>query len=539
MKVLLVQSRYTYPKDVPLIVEMPLGLCYLAAVARERGHDVQILDCLAEGYTERTTDGETVTYGIGDEEIARRIEEFSPDVVGVSALLTLQYANAEKLCRLVKRIDPNLTVVLGGMHPTVKSHEVLSNGDVDFILQGEADYSFSELLDALQRGRDFRRIDGIGYRDRHGVEVKPKQGYIEDLDALPLPARDLLSVPKYYKAGLAHGFVLKNRRNVNLITSRGCPAKCVFCTVHLMWGRKFRARSPENVLAELEHLKRDFGAAHVQFEDDNLTFDVERAKRLFQGMIDRKLKLAWTTPNGVALWRMDEETLDLMKQSGCYCTRFAVESGNQRVLSQVIRKPQKLDAVVPLIRHARKIGIKVGAFFVVGLPGETRAEMQDSFDFPHKVKLDWAEYSIATPHYGTELRRICRERHLLNEHRDADLYARKGLIDTPEFTAEWLEATILEENRRYLKHLLLRQPLTLLSQGWEVFKRNPSFTLRYLWKIFARSVRGKRKTVASPDGDSGERHLRQDGGHSRSRRPAAGRAGRPVSTTFQSSTEET
>ncbi len=482
MRVLLIQPRYTYPQDVPLIVEMPLGLCYLAAVLRDRGHEVQILDCLAEDYAHAQRNGDCVTYGISDEEITRRIKAFRPQVVGCSSMFTLQYANVEKLCRLVKTIDREIVVVTGGMHPTVKPDAVLANRDIDFILRGEGDYTLAELVDALEHRGDYTGIDGIGYRSRQGVKIRDKQHFIEDLDALPLPARDLLPVEQYFRAGLAHGFVLRDKRNINLITSRGCPARCVFCTVHLMWGRKFRARSPENVLAELEHLKRVYGVRHVQFEDDNLTYDIPRAKAIFQGMIDRQLDLAWTTPNGVALWRMDEETLRLMKQAGCYCTKFAVESGNQRVLSEVIKKPQRLESIIPLIRYARKIGIKVGSFFVVGLPGETRDEMLDSFRFPHRVKLDWAEYSIATPHHGTALRKICEEEGYLHPHRDEDLYARKGLIETPEFTPDWLEQTILAENRRYLWFLLLHQPITLFSQRWEVFKRNPTFTLRYLWK---------------------------------------------------------
>ena len=123
---------------------------------------MQILDCLAEGYSHKTVDGDTATHGISDDEIVRRIEQFRPKVVGVSALLTLQYANVEKLCRLVKQVDPGIIVVVGGMHPTVKPHEVLSNGDVDFILQGEADYTFTELLDALESGRDFRSWPTVG-----------------------------------------------------------------------------------------------------------------------------------------------------------------------------------------------------------------------------------------------------------------------------------------------------------------------------------------------------------------------------------------
>lgn len=478
------QSRYTHPLDIPLTIEMPLGLCYLAAVLRANGHQVKILDCLAEGYFHKTIEDNKITYGISDEEIIKRIREFHPQVIGVSALFTVQYENVKKLTQLIKTIDPKIITIVGGMHATIKPQEVLADKNIDFILQGESDYTLTELINALENNQDYSKIDGLGYKVNNNLHLNKKEKLIEDLDQLPLPARELLPIEQYYKAGLAHSFIIKNKKNINLITSRGCPASCVFCTVHLMWGRKFRARSPENVLAELEQIKNQFGAKHLQFEDDNLTFDIERAKKIFQLMIERKLNLKWTTPNGVAMWRMDKETLKLMKQSGCFYIKIAVESGNQRVLSQVIKKPQRLDLIKPLIEYARKIKLKVGSFFVVGLPGETKQEMQDSFDFPYKVKLDWAEYSMATPHYGTELRKICQENNYLINHTDTDLYARKPLINTPEFSARWLKNKVLAEYKRYVLYLFLHQPLTLISQGWEFLKRNPYFVINYLLKIF-------------------------------------------------------
>lgn len=482
MKVLLVQPRFTYSRFMQIAVEMPLGLCSLAAVARERGHTVRILDCLAEGFGHAVREGELTTYGLPDDEIARRIEEFRPDLVGVSCLFSAQFENARKLCELVKRVSPRTVTVMGGMHPTVKPREVLSDASVDFIFQGESDLTFADFCDALGRGGEYGGIDGLGYKAEGGAVVNRKERFIEDLDALPFPARDLLKLDCYYRAGRAHGFVLTHRRNMNLITSRGCPARCVFCTIFLVWGRAFRARSPENVLAELEQMKRDFGIRHVQFEDDNLTYDKERAKKLFKGMIERRLDLQWNTPNGVALWAMDREMLDLMKAAGCYYVKFAIESGNQRVLSRVIRKPQDLAHAREMIAYARSIGMMVGSFFVVGLPGETREEMQDSFDFRRTTRLDYTVYIMAKPEHGTELRRICEEKGYLRAHNDLELEGGDGFIETPEFTPEWLREKIRKENRRYLRFLVTRQPGTLLSLGWLIFKRDPWIVVTHLLK---------------------------------------------------------
>ncbi len=482
MKILLIQPRFTYSRYMQIAVEMPLGICYLAAVARERGHTVQIIDCLAEGFAHAVRERDLTTYGLPDDEIRKRIEEYNPDLVGVSCIFSAQYGNAKRLCELVKRVSPRIITVMGGMHPTVKPRDVLSEQSVDFIFQGESDLTFSDFLDALERGEEYADIDGLGYKKDGVLMINSKEKFIDDLDALPFPARDLLNVECYYRAARAHGFVLKHRTNMNLITSRGCPARCVFCTISLVWGRKFRARSPENVLAELEEMKRTFKVRHVQFEDDNLTYDIVRAKTIFKGMIERKLDLAWNTPNGVALWALDEEALDLMKISGCYYVKFAIESGNQRVLSQVIGKPQDLARARELIAHARSIGMMVGSFFVVGLPGETREEMQDSFDFRFTTRLDYTVYIAAKPEHGTRLRRICERKGYLRAHTDLELEGGDGFIETPEFTPEWLREKIKRENRRYLWFLITRQPGTLLSLGWLIFKRDPLLVVRYMAK---------------------------------------------------------
>lgn len=487
MKVLLIQAPWTLAQDIPLVVQMPLGLLYVAAYARAHGHEVTVLDSLAEGHRRAQRQGERVTYGLSEGAIRRRIRATAPDVVGISVPFSVQFGDAERVAGLVKGVDDRIVTVMGGIHPTVHPEQVLEHDSVDYVLRGEGEESFVALLEALEAGNCPTDVDGIAFRQADGtLRVNPKRSFIEDLDALPFPAWDLLDLEPYFEAGLVHGFERRGRRSFNIITSRGCPAACSFCTIQQVTGRRFRARSPDSVLAEIGQLVGQYGAEHLQFEDDNLTFDIPRAKAIFRGMIQRGLDLPWNTPNGIALWRMDRECLALMRDAGCYYVSFALESGSQRVLDELMHKPLQLEAALPLVPYARSLGMKVAAFFVVGNPGETKAEMQLSFDLPYRVELDWVEYSIATPYGGTELRAQVEEQGQMRVHALEDLYARRGNIDTAEFDADWLEAKIMAENRRYIRHQALSRPRVFLAMGLSALRANPGFVLRYV----ARIVRG-------------------------------------------------
>jgi anaerobic magnesium-protoporphyrin IX monomethyl ester cyclase len=485
MRVLLIQPRFTLAPDIPLVVQIPLGLCYLAGAARAQGHELGILDCLAEGWRRRVRGPKGDSYGLSDDAIEARLRAFQPDVVGISVPFSIQAGNALDLARLVARCCPDARVVLGGMHATALPREVLEEPAVHFVIQGEGEESFPRLLAALEGRGSPDEVDGLAYRRSDGsVVVHPKRCFVEDLDRLPLPAWDLVELSSYRKAGRAHGFAQRGRRNFPVVSSRGCPARCVFCGNHRLWGRGFRARSPEHIVAELEHLVRAHGVDHIQFEDDNLTYDIPRAKALFRLMIERVPGLRWTTPNGVALWSLDRECLELMHRAGCYFVCFGLESGSQRVLSELMGKPLDLDRVLPLIPYARSLGMRVGLFFVVGLPGETREELQASFELPYRVPVDWVEYSIASPYPGTALRRLASDGQLLREPGIEGVYARRGVIDTPAFSADWLERKVRLENRRLIRHMLLRRPRTAVSQGWEMFRGNPRFVASWVARTF-------------------------------------------------------
>ncbi|MFA4955765.1 MAG: radical SAM protein [Candidatus Methanoperedens sp.] len=437
-------------------VTPPLGIAYLASVLEKSGNTVQLLDCIVEGYDSPIKHDGFVHLGLNWQEIEERICLFSPDMVGISCMFSMMFPEALKVADIAKGIDRNMFVVMGGAHPSSVPYDVLRYENVDFVVIGEGEETLLELAGALKKKSDFYGIDGLGYRINGTVTVNPKTGFIKDLDALPFPARHLLPMERYYEIGESHGG-LKRSRYASIITSRGCPGKCVYCSIHSVWGKSWRPRSPENVLLEIEHLVKEYGIREIHFEDDNLTFDRERSRMIFQGIIDKRLDITWTTPNGVAIWKLDEELLKLMKKSGCYQLNLGIESGNEQVLRQIIKKPLKLEKVGEIVRKIREIGIWTHGFFIIGMPGETKKTMEDTINFATSIDLDSANFFIATPYPGTELYELCKNNGFIKDYDLRALMVQSSMISTGEFSCGELLELQKKAYRRFMLHMIKRE----------------------------------------------------------------------------------
>ena len=341
---------------------------------------------------------------------------------------------------------------------------------------GEGEETTRQLLNCLRRGEDVSRLDGIALRRNQTVTINPKTAFIQDLDSLPFPARHLLPMQKYFRINMPHGVTTRRAPNTSLITSRGCPAQCVFCSIHPIWGKTFRPRSPGNVIAEIRHLIATYGIRELQFEDDNLTFDQKRANRLFDLMIEQRLDMLWTTPNGVAMWALDELLLEKMKQSGCYRLSLAIESGDQEVLRKIIHKPLDLDKAQQLIRFAHSRGFETDAFFVVGFPGETKEQIRRTFRFGRSLAVSSVHYYAATPYPGTPLYDICRRGGYLTADFDIEkLGVKNVVIQTPEFTPAELEQMIAREKLLFRVLLLVRNPRVFYVKVIKRFFQDPIY----------------------------------------------------------------
>ena len=458
-RVLFIMPPATISREYTKEIQPPLGLAYIASCL-ERDYEVKIIDAACEGWNrEKPESNNLMTYGLDFQDLKELIRDFRPDVVGVSCLFSMQYKNAHKVCEIVKNLDKNIFTIMGGAHPTAVPRQTLEDLNVDAVILGEGEYSTKELLDTLRKSEDISRIDGLAFRYNGETIINPKTKFITDLDQIPFPARHLLPMDKYFKINLPHGVSSRYSPNTPVITSRGCPANCVFCSIHSLWGYKYRARSVENIISELKLLKSKYHVREIQFEDDNLTFDRKRAAELFDRMIGEELGLAWTTPNGVAMWSMDKELLFKMKQSGCYRLCLAVESGDQKVLTEIIRKPLDLGKVKELMYWINFYKFETDVFFVVGFPQENKEQLLNTFRFARRLKADNVTFFIATPYPGTELYETCLKEGLLpHDFSLSNLGVKKATLCSKYFSAGEIEKLVAYYTLKYKISLLWRKP---------------------------------------------------------------------------------
>ncbi len=430
----------------------PIVMASVAAVL-EKKHAVIIIDAPTEGW-ENLLELDATKYrvGLSAEVIEQRILDWKPDVVVVEVPFSGWSKTAYEVTSIAKKANKDIAVVLFGLHPSSRPEDCLTHADVDFVVVGEPENTVWELVEALQQKKtDYRTIDGLGFREKGKAVLTKKRAVIQDLDTLPLPARHLLPMHVYAKAVAANPLRGEITKPYTIImTSRGCPFSCVFCTNCLVWGKQWRPRSPKNVVDEVEQVIKTYGIKQIDFADDNMTWDRQRMAQICDLIVERKLHFDWFTPNGVRADTLDEELLRKMKRSGCKKIRVAPESGVQRVVSEIAKKNLDLKKVEDAIVAAHKVGIKVGCFFVMGLIGETKADIDETIKYAYKLKRLGAEsfiFSIAMPLYGTTFYEQAKAGGYIREgFCDYALAATEPLVETPEFSAQEISELCMKAN---------------------------------------------------------------------------------------------
>jgi anaerobic magnesium-protoporphyrin IX monomethyl ester cyclase len=459
----------------------PIVLASVAAVLEEK-HTVSIIDAPTEGWRNLAElDESKYRVGLSSETIAERVKSWRPEVILVEIPFSGWSKTAFDVVRVVKAVDSKISVALMGQHPTARPEACLLEPGVDFVVIGEPEKTVSELVDTLALGKsNFRNVDGLGFNENGKTVLTEKRAFIEDLDSLPFPARHLLPMNIYNEAVKENPLRGEISKPWTIVTTtRGCPYNCVFCSVCILWGRTWRARSSKNVVDELEAVVKTYGIKQVDFYDENMTLDKKRMAEICDLIVDRHLHLEWFTPNGVRADTLDEVLLRKMKRAGCKKIRVAPESGVQRIVNDVIGKNLDLKKVEQAVVLCKKVGVKVGCFFVLGMIGETKADIEETIKFAYKLRSLGADsliFSIAMPLYGTALYEQAKEGGYLREgFCDYALAATEPLIETSEFTAQDLQELCMRANRAnptFTRAKILRAV------------KNPRKTLKVLLKMF-------------------------------------------------------
>lgn len=406
----------------------PSTLCILAAMIKDYVDEITIIDAQFDDLTQ--------------EDFKKRIEEINPDLVGISVLTTEYSMIGDISLDIVKEFNPSIITVLGGVHSTLHYEDVMKNEKVDFCIRGEGEYVFQELIKFLN-SKGTLPTEGLIYRNKNKEIQIQKATLVSDINKMAIPDYSFVDFEKYTMKSPRDGIeappLLPYAR---IQTSRGCPIGCTFCLVESISGKKLRKRSAESIIEELDYLVKNYNIKSVVFEDDNPFGDKVRTKRILKAMIDKKLNLKWKA-TAVFLPAIDEEILDLMAQSGCIMLNIAIESGNQRVLDEVVHKPLKLSTVAPKVALAHKYGLFVVANFIVGLPTETWEEMRETFRFAEETKIDYVKFFIANVFSGTKLYDYAMENNAIDAQTYSELNInwRFSRIKSDEWDAE--EVSIL------------------------------------------------------------------------------------------------
>jgi len=388
MRILLISPpSQSIVKEVVGAAGPPLGLAYLAAVARDIGWDVRIIDGLAE---EPSMDA-----------IAREVRRLSPEVVGLTAT-TATILDAYEVARVVKENSPETLVVIGGPHATFMADEILRECPyIDLVVRGEGEETLGEILKRVERGRGFSDVAGITYREGGVIRENPPRPLISDLDRLPIPAYDLLPMERYQVEGVRFSAIM---------TSRGCPYNCVFCSSSLQFGRRWRAHSVDRVLEELRLMVEEFKVREIEFLDDTFTLDSRRAVEIARGIVREGLDISWSASSRVNTF--NREVGGEMRRAGAHTIYFGIESGSERTLEFIgkgISRRQAMDAV----RAAKDVKLNALGSFVIGFPYETEEEVRETIRFANRVGVDLAQFTVATPYPGTRLWEIALRENLL------------------------------------------------------------------------------------------------------------------------------
>jgi anaerobic magnesium-protoporphyrin IX monomethyl ester cyclase len=476
-------------------VLFPLGLGYIAAVLERDGYEVSLVDCPSEGYDTLIDAGkDRVVYGLTEAEIRRRIEEYRPDAIGISALFSTLEKRMLNIARIAKDVDPDIVVFCGGPHVSAFYQRLVRDPAVDYCVIGEGEEIACSLFRTMNAGQSLESVGGLCYRRGGEVIVQPRGPYIQNMDEIPFPARHLVNQDVYFRVALTQGLRLDGDtplRLTQMTTSRGCPFQCTYCGKNVTWGKGYRTRSTKNVLDEMEFLIEKYQIQRFAFQDDNFTADMARAAEICDGIVERKFNITWEAHNGLGVNFLNPALLEKMKASGCVSFTIAVESATDATLRRV-KKPNYIKLAPPIVKKAKELGIEVRGFFMIGFPGETLEEVRRTVDYAKNLNLAVSAFALVTPLPGTVLYRECVDAGMIDEKTIDFEDLGFGAVDfqlsqvpVEQLKAirkiEWLKIVMLDENGHFKRNsgLSPRDALNELSNGIRLFPDQPELQSLY------------------------------------------------------------
>ena len=459
LRTVLVQTYHPYTQFTHV---HPLGIMMIASAARSRGfRDMHILDMKVEDWT--------------PQRCLEELQRIEPDVVGLSAM-TYEAGCMHALAKLIREHLPKTKIVCGGPHPSVAADDVMEDDAVDFVVRGEGEWTFAELLDGIADGRtDWTGCNGIHWRRGDEVVAEPDRSPPADLDEMPFPAWDLVPHEKYHTVPRG-GVIYAHKEFATMFSSRACPWRCTYC--HNSYGKTFRERSAENVLEEMELLVTKYGVKEFVFMDDIFNFRPERAKKVARGIIDNGWKIKLTFPNGFRGDILDTELVDLLVEAGMYRCMVAVESAVPRI-QKVMKKNLKIEKVRTIVDYIAKKGVMVHGAFMLGFPTETEEEMRETIGWAASSSFHTAAFFRVIPFKGTEL---------FQQIQHAGYELPSDWSKYEPYQSEINLSEVSEEKIYKLRKQAYRRFYLKPGRMWRIFKLipNKSNMLPFLALLFAR-----------------------------------------------------
>ncbi|MFC1711542.1 B12-binding domain-containing radical SAM protein [Patescibacteria group bacterium] len=453
-KVMLINPAQIYfQESLNFDIYFPIGLLSIAASIKNKC-EVQLYDCLVEDFT-ITKKKNYTRYGTPLKKVIANIKKFKPNIIGLTCPFSCQLKNSVEIANAIKKLNPNILIVLGGPDASVRGKDILSKyKSIDICVKGEGEITFSEIVSNFYHNypKKIKKINGIIFRRGNSIIENANRKFITNLDKLPLPYYKLIDFRKYLDNPYLYDYRSPLSKNsISIITSRGCPYNCCFCSIHLHMGNVFRGHSSKYVLKHLKLLVKKYKVQSFHFEDDNLSFDIKRFNQILDGVIKSKIDIQWDTPNGIRADTLNYKLLKKIKKSGCKQLRIGIESGSQKTIDKIIKKGLSLKKVQQVAKWCKKLKIDLCGFYIIGFPGETIKNMKLTIDFALRLQNKYSVIPIlliATPLYGTKLYNLCKENNYFSDNINEENLSKavqtygKHLIKTKEFNSQDIDSLL-------------------------------------------------------------------------------------------------